>query len=74
MRSNNALLEKLAHASGGQFRPLEQWRELVQALPLQKRLIEENHVFPLWGQRWLLAIVVALLATEWFVRKRKGLI
>jgi hypothetical protein len=74
MRSNNALLEKLAHVSGGQFRPLEQWRELLQALPLQKRLIEENHVFPLWGQRWLLAIVVALLATEWFVRKRKGLI
>ena len=74
VRSNNVLLEELARTSGGQFRPLGQWRELIDALPLQKRLVEQTHIFPLWGQRWLLVLVVLLLALEWFMRKRRGLI
>ena len=74
VRPNNALLAELARASGGQYRQLAQWRQLVDAMPLQKRLVEETHILPLWGQRWPLVLVVLLLALEWFARKRRGLI
>jgi hypothetical protein len=39
----------------------------------QKRFIEERQV-PLWGTPYLLALIIALLALEWYLRRRWGLV
>ena len=74
LRADKALLEEIARRSGGEYRPLGQWRELLALLPLQKRLVEEADTLPLWGPTWPLVLVLALLGIEWGLRKRRGMI
>ena len=72
--ADKALLEEVARRSGGKYRPLGQWRELLALLPLQKRLVEQAESLPLWGPTWPLVLVLVLLGIEWGLRKRHGMI
>lgn len=74
VRADLSSLSEMARVSGGRLRPLADWREMLDLLPLQKRLVEEEETLSLWGQNWVLALVVALLALEWILRKRRGMI
>ena len=74
VRADQALLSEIARRSGGNHRPLAQWRQLLPLMPLQKRLVEEAATLPLWGPTWPLMLVVALLGIEWGLRKRVGMI
>ena len=74
LRADKALLDEIARRSGGEYRPLGQWRELLALLPLQRRLVEEEESLPLWGPTWPLVLVLALLGIEWGLRKRHGMI
>ena len=74
VRADTVLLGEIARASGGRYRALGEWREMLELLDLQKHLVEKSTVVSLWDQRWLVVIVVLLLGSEWFVRKRCGMI
>ena len=74
VRADEALLREVAGRSGGHYRPLAQWRELLALLPLHKRLVEEEATLPLWGPAWPLTLVLVLLGIEWTLRKRLGMI
>lgn len=74
VRANDILLGEIARVSGGRLRPLAEWREILDILSLQKRLVEEEKILPLWGPTWPLALVILLLAVEWSIRKRGGMI
>ena len=74
LRADKALLDEIARRSGGEYRPLGQWRELLDLLPLQKRLVEKADTLPLWGPTWPLVLVLVLLGIEWGLRKRRGMI
>ena len=65
VRADLALLNEIARRSGGQYRPLDQWRQLLPLLPLQKRLVEEAATWRLWGSSWPLVLAVVLLGIEW---------
>lgn len=70
---DRAFLAKLAESTGG--------RELTDAASLAEALKglsvpggpETVHRTPLWSREWLLALLIGLLATEWFVRRWLGL-
>jgi len=74
VRANTVLLGEIARASGGRYRALDEWREMLELLVLQKRLVEKSTVVSLWDQQWLVGVVVLLLGGEWFVHKRRGMI
>jgi hypothetical protein len=74
VRANKVVLGEMARVSGGRYRDLDEWREILELLALQKRLVEQASVFSLWSQQWLVGVVVLLLGLEWFVRKRCGMI
>ncbi|MEE9611387.1 MAG: hypothetical protein V3W19_09050, partial [Desulfatiglandales bacterium] len=70
------LLSKLAQITGGKF--TDDGQELDELMKMsrnttQTRLIEQRRI-PLWGTAFALAVVLAILSLEWFLRRRWGLI
>ena len=74
LRADPLLLGELARASGGRAYPLAAWEDMLEQLAPRKRWVEEAEVLPLWGPLWPALLAVALLAAEWFGRKRSGMI
>lgn len=72
-----ALLAELAELSGGSVIPPEQLATLLDRWlaepPGQKKLTVFRRT-PLWDNAFLLAAFVALIGSEWFLRKRYGLV
>jgi hypothetical protein len=77
-RMNVQLLRQLAASSGGKyFSPMEAdgLVNTLSALPtFTSRQIQRAESFELWNWKYMLALVVLVLATEWFVRKRSGML
>jgi uncharacterized membrane protein len=75
--SDPALLEEIALRTGGRVLApeilAEYLDELIKNGPpniMQKRVSRVT----LWDNWWFLAVFVALMSTEWFVRKKRGLV
>jgi hypothetical protein len=67
------LLKRLASSSGGQFRTLEQFKDLPTRLSLLRERAPRTAEFRLWSSWYLYAFVLACLGAEWALRKRLGL-
>jgi uncharacterized membrane protein len=66
-------MEMLANESGGQFHKLSDEPQLPDfEHPDQYRMAAKLSL-PLWDNAWMLALVILLLAGEWFLRRRSGL-
>ena len=74
LRADQLLLGALARASGGRAYPLADWEDMLEQLAPRKRWVEKAEVLPLWGPLWPALLAIALLAAEWFGRKRIGMI
>ena len=74
MRADPLILGELARASGGRAYPLADWEDMLDQLAPRKRWAEKAEVLPLWGPLWPALLAIALLAAEWFGRKRSGMI
>ena len=74
LRADPLILGELARASGGRAYPLADWEDMLEQLAPRKRWVEKAGVLPLWGPLWPALLAVALLAAEWFGRKRSGMI
>jgi hypothetical protein len=72
-RLNARLLERVASASGGRVVPLPAGEPLVEALRAAVPSAAVSVRRDLWHTGWSFAIVLALLAAEWLVRRKYGL-
>ncbi len=69
-------LKKISASTGGKFLPRSE--DLLKEIEAytergQHSFIEEKRL-PLWGMTYTLAIILALLGTEWYLRRKWGLI
>jgi uncharacterized membrane protein len=69
---NRPLLERLAAWSGGKVLKLEDLNGWVDDLSEIKMPVMETRTEPLWHRWWVLVLLVALLGTEWWLRRRQG--
>ena len=73
-RLNEEVLRGIADASGGGYVPIGKADTLFndfQFAPVER---DEVQRWELWGKGWLLAIIIGLLAVEWFIRVRVGML
>jgi len=77
---NEKLLREIAEASGGQYFSIDQWDQLVAAVPATETPTDYNTPpEPIWDVhrplRWIVFLIPFLLLTvEWAVRKRYRLL
>lgn len=69
---NRVLLERLATWSGGRVLEMKDLPAWAGDLPNLKLPSMETHAEPLWHQSWFLLLLVGLLGTEWWLRRRQG--
>jgi hypothetical protein len=69
-------LKKIAASTGGKYLAAEDdlLREVAEhARKAERKFIEEKHL-PIWATPIVMAILLALLSSEWYFRRRWGLI
>jgi len=71
---NEALLKQIADISGGVYYNINNIFELPKSLKEAKESIVSTKEKSIWDNAWLLGFIVALLTTEWLLRKKKGLV
>ena len=67
-----AFLKDLATRSGGAFFSLDQLDQVVERIPQSTTQIASLDRFSLWHLPLFYGLLVALLAYEWFLRRRQG--
>lgn len=69
---NPTMLKELAKATGGKYYGLGDLKTLAKAIPIPTRTDAEEVVLHLWHQPIFYIVLVALLAVEWYMRRRRG--
>jgi uncharacterized membrane protein len=72
-RLNDAVLRRLALASGGRYVPADQAAVLPSLVTSAQLAPAAPQQRDLWHNGWSLAFVIGLLSAEWIVRRRAGL-
>jgi uncharacterized membrane protein len=72
-RLNETVLRKLAEGSGGRYVPAADTGEVAGALRAPHSPRRPGEVRDLWHNAWSFLLIVALLTTEWALRRRWGL-
>lgn len=70
---NVGLLETIASRTGGRVIPARNLEQFARDLPHQAAPVMESWTRPLWHTPAMFALAVALLASEWGLRRWKGL-
>lgn len=77
-KMNKQLLEQLAFQTGGKYYDIDAAgglpRDLASAVKLEPKEIVNTSEIELWNWKYLGAVIIVLLAVEWFVRKRSGML
>jgi hypothetical protein len=77
-RANKLLLQQIAARTGGRYLESNDLQRLPQdlsSLPnFRSRDVSVARQFELWNRTWMLGVVVALFAVEWFLRKKYGML
>jgi hypothetical protein len=77
-RANAALMRQLAQRSGGTaFAPANADDlpiQLAQSETFAPVALQNERDRELWHVSWFLAAIIALLAAEWTLRKRRGMV
>jgi len=66
-------LEQVAEATGGEMLRREGLASFVRELPQREAPLQEVWVRPLWHQAWVFLLILVLFASEWGLRRWKGL-
>jgi hypothetical protein len=74
VRMNAELLLAVATNSGGKFLKPDELGDAVRGLDFAPEPIEVAYQGRLWGQQWPFFLLVGLLAVEWAVRRRRGMV
>jgi len=73
LRPNRALLERIARDTGGQVVAAADLQRFAESLPMRHADVTEPDIRPAWHQSWVFLLAIACLATEWGLRRWKGL-
>lgn len=77
-RADAGLMRQIAHRSGGKFVSKEELNTLPSVLSSTGGFVgveyTEERDTELWHLYWFLVAIVLLLTTEWFLRKRSGMV
>ena len=74
-RLNRGLLQEIAEASGGKYFEIDELEQLAAAIPDQRRTtLVAAEPAPLWDTGRMAFVLMALLSTEWTLRKRLQLL
>lgn len=75
LEMNAVDLKAAAATTRGRFYTIRNASRLLRALPAGDQVrIESSPPRPIWNSSWLAGLLVVLLATEWILRKRAGLL
>jgi uncharacterized membrane protein len=66
-------LEELAKKTGGKVLRVNEIESLVQQLPNAAAPLQEVRSWPIWHSWWVFLTAIALLCTDWTLRRRRGL-
>jgi hypothetical protein len=72
-RLNVPVLQRVAQASGGAYLAMAEAGTLVERLRSTRAVDGPPEVRDLWHNGVVLAVLIALLASEWVLRRRWGL-
>jgi hypothetical protein len=64
----------MANVSHGAFARLENADSLLSTLKFQPETVSTHREIPLWNRASMMWIVIILLAGEWILRKRSGML
>jgi hypothetical protein len=73
-RARFDLLRQVAQVSGGGFAPAAHADTLLSKLKFEPRVVVTRHEVSLWRKGLLIWVIIALLAVEWILRKRSGML
>jgi len=68
------VLQAISRNSGGTFVTADKPDSLFDKLSLPAKIIENSREIPLWNRPLFLWILIGLLAVEWLLRKRSGML
>ena len=72
-RLNDPFLRRLARQSGGQYVPADDIDRIIAAVSASVPQTLEPERRDLWHEPWAIALVIALLAAEWILRRAWGM-
>ncbi|MCX6171037.1 MAG: hypothetical protein NTX65_17010 [Ignavibacteriales bacterium] len=77
-RMRTDFLKSLANLSGGNYYSLDNHSGLMKLLARLNQNSSKEKIskdeYQLWSNKWVLFFIILLFATEWFTRKRAGMI
>ena len=72
--ADTALLKKIASASGGKNFSVQRFLTSFEQEQFNRRVVINHSEYYLWQYWYWLAAIILLLAVEWFLRKRWGML
>jgi len=73
-KMNENLLQKVAQLSGGKYFTPQNFREVANELPVENKEQIRIQEINLWNEWLVLILFLLLLAFEWIIRRRKGML
>jgi hypothetical protein len=73
-RMEAANLQRMAAITGGQYFTINNYQRLPEHIDFPPKKVTIAREWELWNKLGLLVALIIFLATEWFVRKKKGML
>jgi hypothetical protein len=77
-RMNKQLLEQMAFQTGGRYVDIDSaaglFRDIASAVKFEPKELVNASEIELWNWKYLAGLIILLLAVEWFLRKRSGML
>jgi hypothetical protein len=70
---NRPWLEEVAAVTGGRTVEFADLEEFTGSLPQSSAPLVENWSWPLWHSWWVFLTAIGCIATDWGLRRRRGL-
>ncbi|MCM8537038.1 MAG: hypothetical protein NE334_13955 [Lentisphaeraceae bacterium] len=70
---DKAFFEELANKSNGKILSLSDVEKFVTDLPEESFKVTIEKSISLWNRGWILALIISLLAADWWLRRTKGM-
>ena len=77
-RMNKPLLQQVASRAGGKYYESTNISSLVHDVTtlsnFKPRELSKSAEYELWNSRWIFVLIIIVFASEWFMRKRSGML